>query len=162
MPPFASITRRDAALSASVVSSTYASPSARAPSWMASGRFAIQQIGDRGDGIPVPRCNRDAKDPVERAEVADDPHVASVDAENEPVIARENFQQPLASRRKTHRQRWRRTGRSGQNAHETDDVWTRRIAGETIVRQQPDDLPPLTNHDLGIEGKPACEFKAQL
>src|SRR6267378_6692587 len=36
-----------------------------------SGPSASQHPGDRGDGIPVARGDRDPKDPVERAEVAD-------------------------------------------------------------------------------------------
>jgi hypothetical protein len=36
------------------------------------------------------------------------------------------------------------------------------MAREKVVRHQPDDLPPLADHYLGIEGKPACDFSAQL
>jgi len=36
------------------------------------------------------------------------------------------------------------------------------VAQEEVARHQPDDLAPLADHDLGIEGKSAGEFKAQL
>jgi hypothetical protein len=36
------------------------------------------------------------------------------------------------------------------------------MARERVVRHQPDDLPTLADHDLGIEGKPTCDFNAQL
>jgi hypothetical protein len=49
---------------------------------------------------------------------------------------------------------------SGQNTHETDDVWSR-LLRKTVVRQQPDDLTAPTDHDLSIERKPAREFEAQ-
>ena len=41
-------------------------------------------------------------------------------------------------------------------------IFPHRMVRETIVRHQPDDLPSLADHDLGIEGKPAYEFNAQL
>jgi hypothetical protein len=31
-----------------------------------------------------------------------------------------------------------------------------------IVRHQPDNLAALADHDLGIKGKPACQFGAEL
>ena len=62
-----------------------------------------QHLGDRANGIPVPCGSWDAKEPVNLAEVADDFHVAPVNAEDEPVVPRDNFQQPLAAGRKTHR-----------------------------------------------------------
>ena len=36
------------------------------------------------------------------------------------------------------------------------------MAREEVVTQKPDDLPALTDCDLGIEGKPVCDFSAQL
>src|SRR5205809_6549187 len=88
-----------------------------------------QHPGDRGDGIPVARGDRDPKEPVERAEIADDLHVAPVHTEDEPVVPREDLQQPLAAERKrmgvdgAERGRWDRTltkrtmsGRTGWSA----------------------------------------------
>jgi hypothetical protein len=88
--------------------------------------------------------------------------LASVHAYDEPAIASENFQQPLAARWKVHGQPRRRPGASRQNAHETDNVGSLRMARKKVVRQQPDDLPALADHDLRIEGKHASEFNAQL
>src|SRR6059036_873481 len=53
-----------------------------------------QDPGDRGHGIPVARGDRYPKEPVERAKVADDLHVPPVQTEDEPVVPREDFQQP--------------------------------------------------------------------
>jgi hypothetical protein len=36
------------------------------------------------------------------------------------------------------------------------------MAREKVVTQKPDDLPALADGDLGIEGKPVCDFSAQL
>lgn len=65
-----------------------------------SGPSGIEHLGDRDDGIPVARRRRDPKEPVQRAKVADDLHVAPVYAEDEPVVPGEDLQQPLAARRK--------------------------------------------------------------
>jgi hypothetical protein len=35
------------------------------------------------------------------------------------------------------------------------------VIREKVARQQPDDLAPLADRDLGIEGEPPCEFSAQ-
>ena len=51
--------------------------------------------GERGDGTPVAPGDRDPRELVERAEIADDLHVAPVQAEDEPVVPHENFQAPL-------------------------------------------------------------------
>src|SRR5439155_3744914 len=67
-----------------------------------------QDPGDRGHGIPVARRDRYPKEPVERAEVADNLHVAPVHAEDEPVLPRQNLQQPRTAGRKAHRHRWHR------------------------------------------------------
>src|SRR5512141_2843139 len=67
------------------------------------GRSAVtQHLGDGGDGIPVPRRDWNSKEPIERAKVADDLHVAPVHAEDEPAVPRENLQQPLAAGWKAH------------------------------------------------------------
>ena len=68
-----------------------------------SGPSVTQHTGDRGDGIPVARGGWDPKEPVKRAEVADDLHVSPVHAEDEPVVDREDLQQPLAALREGHR-----------------------------------------------------------
>src|SRR5258706_1652500 len=62
-----------------------------------SGPSVTQHLGDRGDGVPVARGDRDSEEPVERAEIADDLHVAPVHAEDEQVFPREDLQQPLAA-----------------------------------------------------------------
>jgi len=121
-----------------------------------------QHPGDRGDGIPVARGDRDPKEPVERAEVADDFHVAPVDAEDELVVPREDLHQPLAARRKTHGRRRRRAGALGQDAHEADDVGSNGVVREMIPRHQAGNLTALADHDLGIKRKPACQFSAEL
>jgi hypothetical protein len=36
------------------------------------------------------------------------------------------------------------------------------MAREQVAGHQPEDLPTAADHDLGIEGKPACDFNAQL
>ena len=64
-----------------------------------SGPSVTQHPGDRGDGIPVARGDRDPKEPVKRAKVADDLHVAPVHAEDEPVVPREDSQEPLTAGR---------------------------------------------------------------
>ena len=127
-----------------------------------SGLSVTQHPGDRGDGIPVARGDRDPKEPVERAEVADGLHVAPVHAEDEPVVPREDLQQPLAAGRKAHGRRRRRAGAFGQDAHEADDVGSHGLVREMILRHQPDNLAALADHDLGIKGKPACQFGAEL
>jgi hypothetical protein len=127
-----------------------------------SGPLRYQHPGDRGDGIPVARRDRDPKQPVERAEVADDLHVAPVHAKDEPVVPREDFHQPLAAGRKAHGRRRRRARAFGQDAHEADDVGSHGLVREMILRHQPDNLATLADHDLGIKGKPAYQFGAEL
>jgi hypothetical protein len=36
------------------------------------------------------------------------------------------------------------------------------MARKTVVGRQPDDVPTLADHDLGIEGQPPCDLDAQL
>src|ERR1043166_7309873 len=131
------------------------------PSGM-SAPSVTQHPGDRGDGVPVARGDRNPEEPVEGAEVADDLHVAPVHAEDEPVVPGEDLQQPPAAGGKAHGRPRRRAGAFGQDAHEADDVASHGLVREMIVRDQPDDLAALADHDLGIEGKPAGQFGAEL
>ena len=121
-----------------------------------------QDLGDCGHGIPVARRDRHPEEPVEHAEVADGFHVAPVQAEDEPVVPREDSQQPRAAGRKAHGHRRRRAGASGQDAHEAYDVGSHGLVREMILRHQPDNLATLADHDLRIKGKPGCQFGAEL
>ena len=67
------------------------------PSPGGSAHSSSQHPGDRRDGVPVARGDRDPEEPVERAQVGDDLHVAPVHAEDEPVVAREDPHQPPPS-----------------------------------------------------------------
>ena len=51
---------------------------------------------------------------------------------------------------------------SRQHAHEPDDVGFRRRPREEALRQQPDDLRALADHDVGREGQPPLDFSVQL
>src|SRR5712691_6155990 len=53
-------------------------------------------------------------------------------------------------------------GGFGQDAHEADDAGSHGLVGERILRHQPDNLAARADHDLGIKGKPACQFGAEL
>jgi hypothetical protein len=121
-----------------------------------------QDPRDRGHRIPVSRGNWYPKEPVEGAEIADDFHVAPVHADDEPVVFHEDFQQPCSAGRKAHGQRRRPAGASGHNAYEADDVRSHGLVGEMILRQQPDNLATLTDHDLRIKRKPGYELGAEL
>ena len=88
--------------------------------------------------------------------------MAPVEPEDEPAIARENFQQPLAACRKADGQTRRRPGDSRQDTDKTHDVGANWMIREHILRQQPDNLAALADHDLGVEGKPALDFSPQL
>ena len=49
----------------------------------------IQRLGNSSDGAPVPSRSRNSEDPIELAEIADDLHVAPVDAKTyRPSLAR--------------------------------------------------------------------------
>jgi hypothetical protein len=50
-----------------------------------------EHLADRRDGIPVARGHRYPKEAVDHAEIADDLHVAPVQAKDEPVLPREDF-----------------------------------------------------------------------
>jgi len=80
---------------------------------------------------------------------------------NRSSLARD-LQQPLAAGRKAHGHRGCGAGAFGQDTHEADDVRSHGLVREMIVRDQPDNLPALTDHDLGIKGKPAHQFGAEL
>ena len=53
-------------------------------------------------------------------------------------------------------------GFRGQQAHEADDVGPRRLTGEGFLRDRPQNLAALADHDLGCKWKPACEFHKDL
>jgi len=122
----------------------------------------LQHICDRSDCIPIACGDRYPEDPIQRAEIVDHLHVAPVQAEDEPLLPREDFHQPLSGGGKTHRHRWRQTGALRQDTHETDDVGTCWMVREDVVRKQLHDVSSLADHNLGIEGKPPCELSAQL
>src|SRR6185369_9233023 len=87
-----------------------------------SGPSFTQHPGDRCEGIPVSSGGRYPKDPIKCAEIADDLHVPPVQTNDEPVVPREDLQQPLVAGGKEHRHRWRRAWTLGQDAHEADDI----------------------------------------
>ena len=68
-----------------------------------SGPSGTQHLGDRGDGIPVARSDRYREETIDGTEIADDLHVAPIQAKNESILSREDSQQPPAAGRKAHR-----------------------------------------------------------
>ena len=84
-----------------------------------------------------------------------------VHAEDEPVLPREDLQQPRATLWKAHRCRWYRAGVPGQDAHEADDVGSYGLIREMTLRHQPENVPSVADHNLGIKGKPAGQCSAQ-
>jgi len=121
-----------------------------------------QDLGDRGDGIPVARGDRYPEKAVDCAEIADDLHVAPIQAKDESVLSPEDSQQPPAAGRKAQRHRGLRAGALGQNAHEADDVGSHGLVRKMILRHQPDNLAALADHDLSIKRKPARQFRTEL
>ena len=55
-----------------------------------SGPFGTHHLGDRGDGIPVACGDRYPEEAVDRAEIADDLHVAPIHAKDESILSRED------------------------------------------------------------------------
>jgi hypothetical protein len=88
--------------------------------------------------------------------------VPPVDADDESVVPRKDFQQPLAAGRKNHGQRRRRTRTLRENADKADDVWSHGLLREMVMRHQPDNLPALAEHDLSIKRKFAYQCSAQF
>src|SRR5262245_43371723 len=122
---------------------------------------ALQDLGDRGDGVPVPRRGRLSEEAVQRAEIADRLHVATVLTDDEPAIAREDSQQPLALRWKRERQLWLKARHSRENTDEANDVRTAWLAAEPVLSEQSVDPAARANHDGGFEWQPSCQLNAQ-
>ena len=51
---------------------------------------AAYHLGDRGDGIPVACGDGYPEETVNRAEIADDLHVAPIHAKDETILSRED------------------------------------------------------------------------
>ena len=122
----------------------------------------VQHPGDGGDGVPVARGGRRPEDPVERAEIADDLHVAPVDAEDEPVVPREDFSSHVPVEGRTRgsdgvtRGRWDNTltkrtmsGRTGWAAKCVQDI--------SLAMSRPSQIAICASN-----GTLACQFSAEL
>jgi len=121
-----------------------------------------QRLADGTDCVPVASGERHPEHAIQHGQIADDLHVAPVHADDEAVIARDDFQEPPTLGREIHGQGRYQTRASGQDAHETDNIGSHGKTGEIVLRQQPDDLTALTDHHFGFERKPAFDFSAQL
>ena len=150
------------ALRSSAKSTQACTSASRRPPADAQRAWALQHSRDLDHRVPVSRRNRNTKEPVEPSQIADDLHVSSVHAEHKSVIRREDSEQPGASRRQAHRDRWCHTGRSGKNADEPNDVRPHGLSRERILGNQPADVAAVADDGLGVERKVARELGSNL
>src|ERR1017187_1128777 len=91
-----------------------------------SGLFlrVFQNPHDREDCVPVACGRRHTEQPVDLAEIADRPHVATVHSKDESVFRGNNSHEPLPAWRKCEGNISRAPARSRQDAHESNDIGT--------------------------------------
>ena len=124
--------------------------------------LVFQDSHDRKDCFPAPCCGRRTEQIINLGKIADRPHMATVRSKHEPAFRRDNTHEPLPIIRKCDWQGSLQVSCSRQNAHESDDIPSRRLDAKWVLRLQANEISTLAECDLHLEWQLAKKFGPEL